>query len=156
MTTFEKHRGDGLFYLKAGTLFFWGMWFLLASLTNIFDLFNVFGILTPEWRFRSGNYLLLSQALSIYDVGSMCTNLLFICDILVQGTAATLFFIAAWHFWHQKNAWIYINAAFTLSIALWGMFIIMEETFIAYAFEEVHRSLFSLELISLLALHLLP
>jgi hypothetical protein len=156
MTALDRNRSNGLFYLKTGCLLFWASWFSLACLTNVFDFMNMLALISPEWRFRSGNLILLSQSLSIYQISPLFINLLFICDVLIQALAGALFFIAAYQFWQRKNPWVYINYAFGISIALWAAFIVMEEIFIAYVFEGGHRELFAFELITLMAIHLLP
>lgn len=153
----QKTQAFSLFYFKLGCLLFWAGWFLLACLTNFFDFLYVLQLLPADWIFRSGNYALLDKALHIYPVSLTFQNTLFICDIFVQGLSAVLFFVATFLFWQQDRAmWRWINFAFALSISLWGVFLLMEEIFIAYSYEAVHRGLFIFELMTLLAIHILP
>jgi hypothetical protein len=49
-----------------------------------------------------------------------------------------------------------IYAAFTASLALWATFALADEIFVAYALGAVHLRLFGVQLLSLLALRLLP
>ncbi len=49
-----------------------------------------------------------------------------------------------------------VTLAFAVSLALWAAFILADEALIAYATEAVHMRLFVAELVSLLALVLLP
>lgn len=79
----------------------------------------------------------------------------FYCDIFIQAISALLFFLAFWAFFKKRNAWPLINIAFGISMALWAIFLIMEEFFIAYSYEGTHIRLLSLELISLCLFHLL-
>ncbi len=151
----SQSRTFMLFYFKSGLLLFWACWFSLAFTTNVLDFLHVFGDLPNDWLFRSGNYQLLHGVISIYHTPGYLLNFLFTCDITVQGLSAILFITAAYCYWRGKS-WRFINLAFVLSIALWGVFILMEEVFIAYHFESVHAGLFEFELISLLAMHLLP
>lgn len=153
--TQDKQKSFCLSYLKSGILLFFAVWFMLAFLTNLVDLFNNLH-LTNQWKFNSGNYLALKSVLHIYNTPDFIFNFLFYCDISIEGLSAILFLIAGFHSLKKQNAWPYINIAFCLSMALWAVFLVMEEAFIAYGFEAVQIRLLSLELISLLAMHLLP
>lgn len=146
----------GVSPIKSGLLLFWGCWFLLAALTNCFDLLGTHNLLPSYWRFRSGNLALITSVIHIYNFSFIWANLLFLIDIIIQGTVSVLFIIAAVTFWTQRPAWKWINAAFGISIALWATFILMDEFFIAYNFEGTHMSLFAAELLSMIAMHLLP
>lgn len=153
--TESQSRAFMLYYFKSGLLLFWGCWFSLAFTTNVLDFLHVLGYLPGDWLFRSGNYQLLHGVIDIYHTPEYILNLLFTCDITVQGLSAILFVTAAYSYWRRRS-WRFINLAFMLSIALWGVFLLMEEVFLAYHFESVHGGLFQFELISLLAMHLLP
>lgn len=150
-----KHKTYGLHLFKSGLLLFWGMWFVLVFSTNIFDFLSVYSQMPMEWRFRSGNLALIVSVVNIYHFSGALANLLFVLDIIIQGLAAVLFVIAAVKFWLGKQAWKWINAAFGISIALWALFILMDEFFIAYNFEGTHNGLFIAEILTLLAVHLL-
>jgi len=49
-----------------------------------------------------------------------------------------------------------IQRAFAINLALWATFMIADEVFLAYGLENVHRSIFAAQLLSLLAISLLP
>lgn len=147
-------KSFALFYFKLGCLLFWASWFFVAFLTNFFDFMYIWQWLPLNWHYRSGNYDLLKAATHM-DQTSFFLNALFVCDIIVLGLSAILFFLAFIYFWLYK-AWEFINAAFALSIALWGVFIAMEEIFLAYGAEKTHIGLFVFELLTLMAIHLLP
>lgn len=146
----------GLFYFKAGNLLFWAAWFSLAAITNILDFAFALKVLPTDWHFRSGNYLLVAGSFSIYHVPSWLMNLMFSGLCLIQSCAALVFFAAFFLYIRGQSAWRFINWAFTISIGLWALFVIMEEIFIAYAFEGTQRQLIILELVSFMSLHLLP
>lgn len=151
-----KDKNFALFYLKLGLLLFWACWFSLAFTTNTFDFIHTLGGLPETWAFRSKNYDVLQNVLAIYQTPIFLLNALFTCDIFIQGLSALLFWLAFFSFWRRRDgAWRYINSAFTLSIALWAVFVIMEEIFIAYQFENVHLRLLLVELVSLFAIHFL-
>jgi hypothetical protein len=143
----------GLFAIKLGCLLFWFGWFSLACLSNLFDMINALYGLPAEWHFVSGNYVAVAKVISIYSLPDFCLNLLFSLDILIQAACALLFFLAAWAFWKQKELPTLVNYAFGLSMGLWAAFILMDELFIAYAYEGTHLNLFAFELLTLLALH---
>lgn len=154
--SYDSSRSSILYFLKLGILLFWACWFGLACASNYLDFMYALGDISPDWHFRSGNYELLHGVLNIYDMSTSFLNTIFICDITVQGLSALLFLTAAVCYMGRWRPWRFINAAFALSMALWAVFIIMEEVFIAYRFEGVHVGLFMFELIALMALHSLP
>ena len=151
----NANKEYSLYYFKLGVLLFFATWFLIAFLTNLIDLFNILN-LTNQWKFHSSNYLALKEVLHIYNTPDIILNFLFFFNIFIQGISALLFFYASFRYFKNYNAWPLINIAFDASIALWAVFLVMEEIFIAYAYEATHIRLLMLEIISLLSLHLLP
>lgn len=141
--------------IKSGILLFFGTWFFIAFLTNFFDGLHSLDYLNL-WKFRSGNFNQLLQVFSFYQVSPKLTGILFTCDIIVQGISSILFYIAFSQFYWNKKPWPWINCAFGISIALWGVFLIMEEVFIAYGYEGTHIQLAIFELISFAIIHLIP
>lgn len=144
-----------LFLIKQGLLIFWACWFSLAFLSNFVDLLTATHVING-WRFHSGNYEALAQVLSIYHTPHLILLLLFSMNTGVQSISASLFIIAAICFWRGNYMWPAIYLAFAISMGLWAIFLIMEEVFIAYKYEPTHMNLLLFELISLLALRLLP
>ncbi len=156
MDLFENNnQGYGLFYLKQIILLFWCIWFSIAFLSNLTDFLISTNTITSS-LFRSNNYSALEKIIHIYNVPHYFLNVLFILDIFVQGLSAILFLIAAFCCWIRIYIWQTINMAFIISISLWAIFLIMEESFIAYSYEATHIRLFVFEMVSLLTLHLLP
>ena|SRR3990167_6013619 len=156
MALLSNQKQDyGLFYFKLGTLLFWGIWFSIAFSTNIADFFITTNTHLAS-SFRSGNYNALEKVIVIHNTPHYFLNILFSLDIFAQGLSAILFFIAVFCLWKHVYVWQAINIAFNVSMSLWAVFLIMEELFIAYSYEATHIRLFMFEMISLLALHLLP
>lgn len=151
----NKNQDYGLFYLKQGILLFWCIWFFIAFLTNITDFLIATDTISTS-SFRSGNYSALKKIINIYDMSHYLLNVFFSLDIFVQGISAILFFIAAFCFWNRVYIWQSINIAFSISMFLWAVFLIMEEIFVAYPYEATHIRLLVFEMVSLLTLHLLP
>lgn len=153
----HSNKSFMLFNLKVGCLLFWACWFALAFTTNTTDFMQALGWLPRDFHFRSGNVDLVKFVINIYQTPNWILMILFILDIAIQGACAILFFAACWHFYNRRSsAWSLVNTAFTLSIGLWAAFLIMDEFFIAYTYESVHSNLFIFELLTLLAIHLLP
>lgn len=104
----------------------------------------------PKLVFHSGNYEALQNVLDIYKTPNYFLNILFALNILMQGLSSIVFFIAAIYFWINPFISKAVIFAFSLSIALWAVFLIMEEIFIAYRFEATHFRLLIAELVSLI------
>ena len=155
----SNNRNDnqvyGLFFIKLGLLLFWASWFAIAFITNTTDFLITKQIVTTS-PFHSGNYNALKSVISIYHTTDSTLYLLFLLDISAQGISSILFFTATFCYWNKTNFWPSTNLAFGISMCLWATFIIFEEIFIAYSYEAAHIRLFMFEIISLLALHLLP
>lgn len=143
--------------LKIGILLFWALWFSFATTTNFIDLLNQFSLLSGNWKFISHNYSLVKGIMSIYVTPDYAITLSFILILIAEFTISCTFWLALFRFNASKpNTLPYLNTAFTLSIFLWVAFLVGEEIFIAYAFEGTHLNLLVAELISLMAIRLLP
>lgn len=156
MSAVIEDKTYGISAIKSGLLLFWGCWFSLAFLTNFFDLAGTNNLLPAYWHFRSGNLALITSVINIYSFSYAWANLLFIIDIIIQGSIAVLFLYAAMNFWMQRPAWKWVNTAFGISLALWATFILMDEFFIAYNYESTHMALIMAELLTIIAIHFLP
>ncbi len=149
-------KTTGLYFIKLGCLLFWGCWFAIASMTNVFDFLYAIDVLPKTWVFRSGNYGALGSVFRIYFDSPVFLNVMFIADFSVQMLSAGLFYLAFIFVWSKRNAWFLINTAFALSMALWAAFLIFEEIFLAYTYEPIAINLIVIELLTLLAVHFLP
>ncbi len=52
--------------LKRGLLLFWAGWYTLVWLTNVCDALRMLGVLSPDWRFASGNWVFLVETTKLY------------------------------------------------------------------------------------------
>lgn len=146
-----------LFIIQLICLLFWGSWFGLAFITNVFDFMDARHVLPAPWAFRSHNYALLAQVVSIYHLGPLYIATMFVLNMALQGLSSVLFFCAFLCSWRsQTRYWPLVYPAFLFSISLWAIFVLMEEVFIAYQYESTHVRLFMFELITLLLLHVRP
>ena len=151
-----RTSNTGIYIIKAGLLLFWALWFTLAFSTNFFDLLKALHHLPISWQFNSGNYQAVAQVISRYHGSSTLLNTLFVLDITAQLLIAIAFWVTFIRYITQKpNYFAWINLTFGISVALWAVFILIEEIFIAYQFETTHIRLLVFELISLLSIHLL-
>jgi hypothetical protein len=145
------------FALKLLLLFFWALWFTLVLLTNLFEGLKQLEILPEGWKFASRNYKQITTATEIYRSPAWLPGLLFLGVILWQG-AATLFFWIA--FVGALQSGIIdpdaLNLAFASGISLWMAFMIADEVFRVYDGESSHQVIFIAQLVTLLAIHLLP
>ncbi len=151
----HTNKNYSLFYIQSGILLFFSFWFFIAFLTNLFDLLNNLGLIN-QWKFSSGNYASLQKVISIYSTPKIILTALFYSDISAQLLSSILFLVAFVQFLRKTNPWPYINVAFGISMALWAIFLIMEEIFISYSYEATHIRLLILEIMALIFLHILP
>jgi len=146
-----------LFSLKVVLVLFWGAWFAVVFLTNLFGAMKSFGMLPPSWKFASKNYDAVVKATSIYRPASWVPRILFVGVVLWQLIAAALYL---WAFAVSVAAHAIVagpvNAAFGTGIALWAAFMLADEITIKYGYEQSHELLFMAQLVTLLAIYLLP
>jgi hypothetical protein len=136
--------------LKSGVLLFWAAWFTLVLLTNVGDALKAGGVLPARWTLASGNWELMLKVTAVHGTPVVIAGLLFLGVVAWQAVAAALF----WRAWAAGGRGGI--AAFTVGLALWGAMALADEIFIAYAVEATHLRLFALQLLSVLALRLLP
>ena len=142
--------------IKRGLLLFWAIWTAIVFITNVTDVLKKLRVLSASWALASGNYALMIDVTAIYRAPKWLVNALF-CGVLL---------------WEALGAWSYVRAAstiaagvnqrrlavraFAINLALWAAFMFADEIFLAYSIENVHRAVFSTQLITLLAICLLP
>jgi hypothetical protein len=136
--------------LKSGVLVFWAAWFSIVVLTNVFDVLKAARVVPAGWTFVSGNWELMVKVTGVHGTPVAVVALLFLGVIAWEALAAILF----WRAWAAGGRGGVV--AFTVSLALWATFTLADEIFIAYTLGPVHLRLFALQLLSLLALRLLP
>lgn len=143
--------------LKRGLLLFWGLWFLIVFLTNLFDLFRIWGLLGPHWPAVSDYYLLVQKATSIYHLPVWVIDFFFNTIVLWEAICSA-FFLHAWLVF-GKDADRSTNSvykAFGFAIALFAAFILSCEVFLVYEIEGVHMRVLTALLVSFLAVRILP
>jgi hypothetical protein len=143
--------------IKRGLLFFWALWFTIVLSTNITDGLKALKILPPRWAFASGNYALLARTTAIYSTPEWIVVALFFGLVVWQSVATILFWQSFRLFRGISSPRLAaVHAAFAVSLALWATFVIADELFIAYNLEGFHMAIVSSQLVTLLAIQLLP
>jgi hypothetical protein len=95
----------------------------------------------------------------VYSTPTPLTWVMYISAIIWEIVAVYLLWTALGSF-DPSNLRL-VNLAFMVNLALWAAFVIMDELFLAFLVPgfnimETHRSLFTANLVSLMAIHLLP
>ena len=136
--------------LKSGVLFFWAAWFTIVLITNVCDALKAGRVLPSGWTFSSGNWELMLKVTAVHATPVAIVGILFLGVIAWEAVAGLLF----WRAWAAGGRGGVI--AFVVGLALWATFALADEVFLAYTVEAAHLRLFGLQLLSVLALRLLP
>jgi hypothetical protein len=140
--------------LKRGLVFGWAAWLTVVFLTNLFDLLRQLAILPEGWAFASGNFGFIQATTVIYALPDAVNLLLFAGVIVWEGVAALLFWRAFAGYAAGRLA--AVNTAFAVSLALWAAFMLADELLMAYDVEATHMRILTSQIVTLLAIHLLP
>ena len=143
-----------LLTLKQGALLFWALWLTLVFLANLCDFLKHVGILGDGWKFASGNFDLIRKTTDVYHLPEIAVRILFVGILLWEALATLLMGAALFTFSGDMTGAIY--TAFGVGLGLWAAFLIADEVFVAYPMESTHFPIFIAQLITLLALYVLP
>lgn len=143
--------------LKRGLLAFWAIWLSVVFAANVFDALKALGMVPAGWSFASGNWGFLVQTTAIHSTPGWLNAILYFGVIVWEGIGAALF----WRAFGSAARGVAVDPraahpAFTVSLALWAAFMVVDELFIAYVVEAAHMRIFIAQLASLLVLHLVP
>jgi hypothetical protein len=147
----STERNPPVALLKRGLVLFWAAWLSLVFVTNLLDGAKAIGLLPDSWAFASGNYAFLCLTTARYGTPQSVNGLLFGGVICWEGLAALLFWLA----WRTFPGRL-LYPAFAAGLSLWAAFVLADEVFVAYAVEATHWRLFTAQLVTLLAIRLLP
>jgi hypothetical protein len=131
---------------------FWFLWLVVVWASNLCDGLKEIGILHESWLFASGNFRFMSQATGRYGTPGWVNAVLFVGVLLWEAAAAVLFGLASW----KPLPSPFLYPAFAASLMLLAAFILADEVLISYRVEETHLRLFIAQLLTLLAVALLP
>ena len=139
------------------TLVFWAAWLSVVVATNVLDAAVAGGVLPGTVTFASGNWRWINQVMDPLDVPRGLQAVLFAGAIGWEAVAAGLFWRAAAAYrgrpLAEEPAAVHAGGA---NLALWAAFQVLDEVFLAYQPEAVHRAIFLNQVATLLLLHLLP
>ncbi len=148
-----------LITLKQGIILSWATWLSLVLLLNFLDVAKNLKILPETWKFSSGNYPFMQAVTKVFNTPNWLTWMMYVSAIIWEIVAVYLLWAALSSF--DPNNLRLVNLAFMVNLALWAAFMVMDELFLAWLIPgfnimETHRSLFTANLVSLMAIHLLP
>lgn len=101
--------------------------------SNLCDALRQTGVIPDTWRFVSGNFALVYQAIEIYGLLGGWAAVFFGGVIVAQLSAAILF----WRAFLDRDATTTLHhpkviGAFSVAIGIFGAFLICDELFIVY------------------------
>lgn len=125
----------------------WAAWYTLVGISNTFDALKALSVLPATWPVASGNYGAVAACTSVYGTPMFITGLLFMGVIVADlGCAAA--------FWRALLQGFDVRKAITAGVALWGAFLIADESFVCYAFAQHHVMLLIAHLLTYAAVQL--
>jgi hypothetical protein len=147
---------NALSVIKRSVLFFWAAWLSVVVTTNVLEGMQALGMLSDSFKFVSGNWRWINQVMDPIGVPRGLQEVMFIGAISWEALAATLFWLALATYRDrplvQERVTLYACGA---NLALWGAFQVLDEVFMAYPPEAVHRVIFGNQIATLLLLHFL-
>jgi hypothetical protein len=139
--------------LKQGILLLWAIWLTMVTAMNIIEALKAARLL-PESVKASSNWTLMLRVTAVYKTPLWINAALF-AGVILWETVATLYLWAAFFTGNIDTA----TTALILCIGLWGAFILVNQFFLVFntepAVATVHRDLFVVFVLSLLAIRLL-
>jgi hypothetical protein len=143
--------------IKRITLLFWAAWLSVVSATNVLDGLKSLDALPSTFKFVSGNWQWINQVMDPLDIPRGLQAALFAGAIAWEALAAMLFWRAVATYrgrpLAQEKPTIY---ACGVNLALWAAFQVLDEVFMAYEPEGVHRAIFISQIATLLLLQWPP
>jgi hypothetical protein len=143
--------------IKRGVLAFWAAWLGVVTLTNMLDGLKACGLLGPNWTWVSGNFAWIQDTMRPLGVPLAVQAVLFLGVIIWEALATGCFCWAVVSY--QNRPLVEERAAIVacgVNLALWCAFQVLDEVFLAFQPEAVHRVIFAGQLLTLMLLHLLP
>jgi hypothetical protein len=137
-------------------ILFWAFWWLIAFWTDVVGGLAHLGWLKATWA-PDTNYPFLVQTLQMYPIPYWLPPILFIGICLWAFLSAVLFCWASLGLNYKKEIWLYrAQCAFIVSLCFWLAFFIADQIVMKFDLEENHMVQGGFELLSYLALYLLP
>jgi hypothetical protein len=143
--------------LNRTLLAFWAAWLSVVVSTNVLDVLVAGEALPGSFQFVSGNWKWINQVMDPLAVPRGLQAVFFAGAIAWEALAASLFWRAVRAYRgrplaQEKAALL----ACGVNLALWAAFQVLDEVFLAYQPEAVHRAIFLNQIGTLLLLLLHP
>jgi hypothetical protein len=146
-----------LLVIKRIVLAFWAAWLSVVVVTNVLNALRAVEALPSAFKFVSGNWEWINQVMDPLGVPRGVQGTFFVGAIAWEAVAAALFWWAVATYQGrpltQEKPTIY---ACGCNLALWAAFQVLDEVFLAYESERVHRVIFLNQIATLVLLHWLP
>jgi len=141
---------------KKVIILFWTLWWLIALWTDIVGALAHIGVLHASWA-PDTNYPFLASSLEMYHVPSWLTVLFFIGILLWSLLCTVAFCWASLGLGKNKEVWLRrAEVAFIISITYWLAFFLADQSVMKFDLEENHMVQGGFQLLSYLALYILP
>lgn len=145
--------------IKRGLVLFWAAWYTVVFATNFFDALKAIGAVGAGWAFASGNFAMIRAATAKFALPAVANGALFVGVMAWQATAAALLWIAGIRRAPTRELDLArATTALGTSLGLWAAFVLADELFVAFegGTEAMHLRIFTAQLVTLVAVHLLP
>lgn len=143
-------------FFKKSIIVFWFVWWIIALWTDIVGTLAHIGHINASWA-PDSNYPFLIKSLQMYHVPEFLPIFLYSGILLLSTTSTVLFFLAIINLNKPPEIWLAkARSAFVFSIGFWLLFFIADQIVMNYDLEQNHMVQGGFELLSFLALYLLP
>ena len=137
-------------------IIFWTVWWLIALWTDLVGGLTHMGYLNVSWA-PDTNYPGLVQSLEMYHVPNWLPIFLFIGILLWSLLSTALFTWASMGLVYNHKIWMQrAKYAFIVSLTYWLAFYIADQAVMKYDLEQNHMVQGGFQLLTFLALYLLP
>src|SRR5262249_11021293 len=141
--------------INRAVLVFWAAWLSVVAATNVLDALAALDVIPGSFKFVSGNWRWINQVMDPLDVPRGLQAGLYAGAIGWEALAAGLFWrAAAVYRGRTLNREPAAVTACGVNLGLWAAFQVLDEVFLAYQPEAVHRAIFLSQLATLVLLHL--
>lgn len=137
-------------------ILFWTAWWLIALWTDVVGALAHEKLLIATWA-PDVNYPFLAESLKMYNAPIWLINILFSGILCWSFLSSAAFCWASIALTQPKTVWLHrAQMAFTISISFWFAFFLADQITMKFDLEQNHMVQGGFELLTLLALYILP
>jgi len=137
-------------------IIFWTLWWLIALWTDVVGLLAHYGLLVKNWA-PDINMPFLIRSLEMYPLPSWAPLLIFIGILLWSMLSAVAFIWTCISLNKESRVWMRrADVAFFISICLWFVLFLADQMIMKFDLEQNHMVQGGFQLLTYLALYLLP